>query len=1427
MDNFIDQYCDLDRRFLKVSEHKTAEELAKESYISSFLGSETDLNWEDILQHPITVILGEPGSGKSKEFKAQSEKLNFNSVLAFYIPLDRLVSDSFGTVLGQKQLQIFEQWQKNNSKAYFFFDSVDESKLRKPDDFFIALDKISEVIDLKELSRATLVFSSRIFEWRPSTDYFEIIKRFPISEKSSTSESEENIQDNGLIVAYLAPLDRTRVQKYINWHNVYDQENLLFALDENHAWEFTRRPLDVNGLIEFWNSNGRLGSLNEIIEYSVSLCLKESEGRETLDPLSPKIARKGIESLAAAAVLCQNLNFKVPDDAFIVKNAALNSSAILPSSWTTKERRALLSRRIFDAATYGCIRFHHRRTMEYLCACWLNERIKDGCPEKNLLDLLFEKYKGQYLLRPKLAPVAAWLANGDESHNKLVRETLLKTEPEIHFQLGDPAQLPLEYKRKVLRTLSNRYEGCRNIWLDRDEEALSRLADVNLSPDISDLMLNKNMPAKFRIFMLSLVQHKQIKDCYESALQIIADSDEEDTLKTYAVAALMEDADSKIKYKLTEIASSMRVLSVQFSSIICETLYPDSIDEECFINLLRKTRDISIIQYHWYSLKKHLDEILTINQSILLLEYMMDLLETEPFTESRDIKISQYCLWLIKLIPGILLRLFEKESLKQSETILAAKCIPILEKFKDYTGLNNETKIQYFKDALCRHKGIKVEYIWHKIERYRIKNGKEPDWFPLLFISDSFFKIEKNDIFWLLNEAQKKEEDSDRKIALRFAFYIWQAYRLQWQATLIMLRMLFTCQGLRGFSLKYFCQSLISPVKSFWVRKIKMKLFHKYWWTNHWWNIKRKLNRISDYYYIHRYIFSINSGKNIMMLGSLLHEAVSSNDFCRWSVEDWSLLEKKYSRWIAKAVQHGCEISWQRYIPPLPHEKNSNTTSYQTIIGLCGLHSLWKKNKLFFDKLSERDAEIIARYGLSDFNGFPEWFPDFASKLRQVVIKIFKQCIEGEWRFPSSRDSVHEVLSKISEQGEFFWQITKDDLLWQLKIQDPYNPKILEKTLSILMRLPETEMSKDPLISIAIQRVTIYPYKSDFFIIWLVTWIKLMGNGAISFLSAYFLDLGFKEASGLLIRICSELKGERLSRQLHRDRKKYLTPQFLRIFIPLAHMYIQPENDIVRNGEGSYSPTSRDKAQEFRDNLLSILAETEDPTVISILKRLQSLPELSVRKELISHLIQQHMKSMIDLSPWQEDDIRNFENDFEFDPRNDADLYRIACQRLRDIKSQVERSDNSLRDEVLKDWDEAALRKWLKRKLEDRSRQRYTIPQEAEVDRRKKPDLLFENPNINSGIPVEIKWADKHWTAANLLERLENQLFGQYMQADNIRYGIYLLGFIGNKQRWNHPTEKRDIGFEELVNIVKHRAKEIVENCPGINSIQVFSIDFT
>lgn len=108
---------------------------------------------------------------------------------------------------------------------------------------------------------------------------------------------------------------------------------------------------------------------------------------------------------------------------------------------------------MFDPATYGRVRFHHRSVQEYLAACRLRALRDTGMSTKALFRLLFAEQYGIRVVIPSMRPVAAWLALWDER----VRRELVSREPETLLSMGDPEALPIPARAQLLRAFPQAY----------------------------------------------------------------------------------------------------------------------------------------------------------------------------------------------------------------------------------------------------------------------------------------------------------------------------------------------------------------------------------------------------------------------------------------------------------------------------------------------------------------------------------------------------------------------------------------------------------------------------------------------------------------------------------------------------------------------------------------------------------------------------------------------------------------------------------------------------------------------------------------------------------------------------------------------------------------------------------------------------------
>lgn len=1420
-------FIELDRRFEELSTDTSPEASALQSYtrLSALLGLRAGMSWQQLLEKRVVVILGEPGSGKTWEFRERANVLNNSGKIAFYLELEQLVIGRIPEIFDPQTGKRFVNWQESSETALFFLDSVDEAKFRRISDFYTALDKFVSGLGAEGLARARTFISCRISEWQPESDANEVVRRLcrrrsaqfsspseqePLDQAVNISTTAEALEKKelSLLVVQLQPLDPSRVRKFVEGRGVQNGDAFVDEINKNYAWEFVRRPVDVVDLINFWLGRGRLGSLSEMINHDINLKLSASK-RDPDDPLSIGDAWAGAQSLAASTNFCREFDFKVPDDSFVVSNA-IDPRIVLPANWRTDQIKALLTRPIFDGASYGRIRFHHRRVAEYLAAQWVSQRMREGCPVGELNALLFADIDNAQVLRSSLAPVAAWLCCGDEPWNKHVRTWITATSPAIHLEYGDPACLSVEYKRSLLHALKVQGQNRKRQWISSSPDSLSRLAAAELTDDVGAMISDTRLSQDLRGVMIDVAKYGDLKGCLGPILEVIESADESVALKTYAAGAVHDIADKQSLERLATAVRNLASIPNRLCGLYCEALYPAVIDEDQLIALLRKTEPVDRFSFGiQHQLKSHFGKNIESASAGCLLLALSTFIE--PESESAD---AQRFSWVVELLPTVLLTLLRRPVLSAGEVDIASAAVHRISQFRQETRGIADEELPSLNEVSRTHSAVRRASFWRMVSDYRSRFGRDPFWVGNVLDYYEVIRPASSDIEWLLRDVRDRSDHRDRDLALRFAFQLggptWKEGWRLWKAT---------CgnRSLRRQFWKLMRFRFFAPVPRFW-SKIRNTLGEKWWWHQKYHYLRRAWYWVRSEWILLTHLHPLASGQRFNWLGKLVMEAHHQSDH-RWAPDDWGHLRKKRGWLLTWATKKGCKQAWRSFVPPLPHEEEDPTrTDYRVIVGLCGLQ-IAAAEGLDFGALSNEDARRAARYGINELNGFAPWLSALAASRPAEVADVLRECARGEWEFTTDRLNPHEVLNKLVWQGDYLdWAIR--DELWRLfQLGDPLNNEIFAAGLKLLVR--SRSDSRAELSQFAGDRANQLGCNSPRFIAWIGVLLQLDASKAVTLLEAKL--AGNADAVAIMVRLCASLNERRIEDNKLATNPSFLEPANLRRFIPLVYQYVRTADDISH--EGSFSPGARDEAQMFRGGLIDSLSKSEKKEAVQVLCDFLREPLMKEWSDWIEHVLDNRRSREAEAEPWVAENIRVFEHEFEIEPRTDRDLFAIARKRLVDIKHDVEKAENSLRTDVRVGDPESNLRSWLQREFQRRSRNRYVVPQEEEIDQQQRPDLRLQNPRT-APVGMEVKWAHK-WSLAELLERLENQLIGQYLRDHHARYGVYIIGRIDpDQQHWVEPASHERVDFNRALEILKDRARSLAVRIQHVEDVLIFGIDF-
>jgi hypothetical protein len=397
----------LDRQFIEWR-HTETNELSDPDVLSRLGLGDNAKTWGDLLKRRRVVILAEAGSGKSEELKGQALRLAADSKLAFYTTVQDVGREGLENAIAARDRPKLVAWRSSDQPAWFFIDSIDEAKLN---DVRLerALNKIADAIHNAE-GRAHLILSGRHTDWEFRRDLARLRELLPLppDQPTPTPPSADELLIQTLhneqrpepsvpetpIVVVLASLDAGRVRIFAKAKGASNLNALMAEIDASNLWRFARRPIDLDWLVQFWNRNGRLGSLTEMLATSLRERLQESDPRRARrDAVNAKRAEEALQRIGAALVFGRTTSLSIPDSEIVLggPHPSFELSDVLPD-WGGTHCARLRGRPVFDPATFGRVRLHNDNegvVRAYLAAGWLHRLRSENLSRTGLFNLLF------------------------------------------------------------------------------------------------------------------------------------------------------------------------------------------------------------------------------------------------------------------------------------------------------------------------------------------------------------------------------------------------------------------------------------------------------------------------------------------------------------------------------------------------------------------------------------------------------------------------------------------------------------------------------------------------------------------------------------------------------------------------------------------------------------------------------------------------------------------------------------------------------------------------------------------------------------------------------------------------------------------------------------------------------------------------------
>lgn len=1399
--------------------------------------------WEDILLHPRVLILAEAGSGKTDEMREQVKQLRDRGEAAFFIPVERLDLESVPDVLDADDVRAFDIWKaKDQAVAWFFLDAVDELKLTRGK-LERALRRVARAVD-GLAHRVHIVISCRPTDWRASVDLATLRDVLPVVQPSPRpsppaeevflaalqderrdADANKSLEPVDVRTVVLLPMNQTQIETFATALGVNDAPAFIAEIKRQNAWSFARRPLDLSELITTWKERGRLGTLEEQHEANVTSRLKDDPDRPDKGVLSDARLRLGAERIALALTLMRMRTIRAPELSPDVDDAVgvLDSSLSL-ADWSQEERQTLLRRGLFDPATYGRVRFHHRSIQEYLAACRLRALRDAGMSTAALFRLLFAEQYGIRVIIPSMRPIAAWLALWDER----VRHELVSREPETLLSMGDPEALPIPARAHLLRAFAQAYGngGWRGLRIPSDEAR--RLAHPDLANVIRELWGQAASNEDVRELLLQLIEYGAIDASVDLAEQAARDVNLPDHHRLTAVQAVIACGRQEVARAIAEsILNEPSRWPNQLVRHLAAILFPGALSPTELVALVQRVPESGTHAGFSYALQNIASEIDTLTAPAIDLRKRLATLIWEGRDKDADWYHSEGRFNHVAPALAVLCGRQLAAGIGSDAEVVAASVIAA--KFDD-GGTSGRDSVAELRRQFAANVTLRQAAFWEQLTRLEVFPPREP--WQRLRRSQHHGIVdhldEAVDRAWLESALADVNTDNGKR-----------------QVVLVALLEMWTKGGRREAELERLRElangdAALTDVIAVWTappsddpqlqemerehqRRVQEAKEHEQERLASWQRWRAELTAAPD-----KAFESSNRQRTIAHLYQWLNSRDKNSS--RFNAWDKEALAQAFGDDVANKAAVAFREYWRTQTPALwstRPETERNSTLSGWVWGLSGL-AAESVEPDWAARLTSEEARIAAAYAPVELNGFPRWLNELVDAHPGVVDAVIGEELTRE--FEVAGDHAHLPVVQNVAHGD-------------TKLKRLFAPRVLKA----LATFPSTFKSDE-----ACERLAHH----------LDAALRILDEAATDVERSAVADLctaGFKsDPRGALakkwLRGLFRFDPHRGVRELEKalaeaqddSRKDVVIDTIAALFgqidgivigdigtadradviaelVRLSYTFVRPEDD--QHHDGVYSANVRDEAQRARAFLLSALVETPGPEAQRALLALADDPRLTTVPDRIRQLARE--RAARDAEPRAIDAaaLRALEQRYEVPPSDRDGLYDVMLDRLDDFAHDLSHHDFTNRRTLRAITEEAEMQRTLALRFESTARGVYLVTRESEVADRKEPDLRLATVRGDQKASVEVKIAD-NWSVKELETALRNQLVGQYLRHENGRAGCLVLTYHG-KRYWEHPESGKQLSFADVVNYLAEQAREIERERDHQVRVAVYGLDLT
>jgi hypothetical protein len=1380
----------LDRRFIAWREEEgSAIQRLKDPRLYA-----DDIDWKELQKHHRVVILAEAGSGKTEELRAQAQALASQGSFAFYTTVQNAAIEGFAESLPEAERKRLAAWIASDKAAWFFIDSVDEAKLNKIQ-LRTALRKVADGI-APGLRRAHVVLSGRITDWefRADLDSFTELLPVPGDPGKLGPPSAEAILGRALrgdyrnrgyaavergdppLVVLMAPLDEARVRTFAAANGIGNSDPFIQAIEASDLWFLARRPLDLQWLVVYWKRHGRFGALAAMIEASLQERLRETSPQHAHDDsVDPVRAMHALERIGAAMVFGRVDKIVVEDSglSLSVTSDALRLDEVLPD-WAPAARRQLLTRAVFDPATYGCVRLHNDNegtVRAFLAARWLRRlRDREGSVRAQLSRLFTESY-GYPLIRPSLRLTSAWLSLQDPD----VANEVISREPDLLLTEGDPGSLSAVVRSAVLTRVIEEIARTGDRIGVVNEESLRRVAAPDLSATVRVLWRTHKDDPGSRHLLLRLIALGKLSECADIASVGLSGAYEDGVTLVLAGRALMASADAaSIEAYANRIRTAGTSLPAQVLWEALDQLAPQCLSVEDFLSVVGGMGEPA--RTGWpgvdHFAPRYADRLHARADLERLFQGLTALLE--PGNASDEDLDAEPDDDHLKLLAKIALRLMQYVPPSEAP-------IPVIDIAMRIRALHrHRTFDETSKDlieALSRTRERRRTVFWrvaHAWADHRLLQGRPLDSVWAMSILGWPKHLQLEDLDWILPDTMAGPTPRESQLGLDAALDLYmrnerredilQRIRAALASRPDLLQAMDTWLTPRQPSAEEVATN--SELERLQAQRQEQERQRDDSWTTFIAELRPDPDQL-------RRIAPPAQGSvdaRLFHLWLLLSSMDARQS--RYAIDDVRPVEPVLGPDLTLAFRDALVKFWRQWEPTLESTRapnQRNVISQVDCMGICGVSVEAKMNTGWSAYLTSDEATRAAEYATLELNGFPSWTAVLAATWPAELGRVVLGEILSELDDASS-DAHVGPLQDVEVGPVEVCRAVAAGLFDALRAREHLQERILSQVLTILSRgLPEDEASFFTLVLERAAKATDPDVKASY----LAAAFHRNPVAAVSALRATLEATAAGDRRSLIERLLPRLAGD-----LFRGRDQELPKlplEVLEQFVTIAFAEVRVADDVKHKNGVVFSPGLRDRAERARDGLFRQLSNVPGLATIAAIRRIGSIPGTPLRPDTVEALCRERAAADSEATAWPPGAAYMLEHAAETPPRTAEELRTLGVSRLMDLAHDLHHGDFTLGTFFKRLENENEVQRWVASELRNRQGQVYSLEREPHVADEKEPDIRLRSRATDVSVPIEIKDTGSDWSLKDLEKGLTEQLCGQYLRARGGQYGIYLI----------------------------------------------------